>query len=120
MIAKVNILEKIDLIKKYYKPKIIAQVNDTHVKLVRFKGEFVWHKHELEDELFFVVKGRLLIKLRDQTIELNENEFVVIPQGVEHLPVADDEVSVMLIEPKTTVNTGNVRDERTLTELDWI
>lgn len=120
MITKVNISEKLNLIRGYYKPKVVGQVNETYVKLVRFKGEFIWHKHDLEDELFLVVKGRLTIRLRDRTIELHENEFVVIPRGVEHLPVAEDEVSVMLIEPKTTVNTGNVHDERTLTDLDWI
>jgi mannose-6-phosphate isomerase-like protein (cupin superfamily) len=95
-------------------------LNDSHVKLVKIKGEFVWHQHEREDELFLVVKGRLLIKLRDGEIRLDEGEFVVIPRGVEHMPVAEEEVHVVLLEPKSTLNTGNVRNDRTVEELERI
>ncbi|HET8851485.1 MAG TPA: cupin domain-containing protein, partial [Ktedonobacteraceae bacterium] len=84
------------------------------------KGEFVWHQHENEDELFLVVKGHLLIKLRDRDIHLKEGEFVIIPKGVEHLPIAEEEVHVLLLEPKSTLNTGNVQNERTVTDLDWV
>ena len=101
-------------------PKVVGDINDSYVKLVKLKGEFVWHQHETEDELFLVVKGRLLIKLRDQDILLEEGEFVIIPRGVEHLPIAADEVHVLLLEPKTTLNTGNVENERTVTDLEHI
>ncbi len=93
---------------------------DAYVKLVKVKGEFVWHHHETEDELFFVVKGRLLLKFRDHDVWVEEGEFVIVPRGVEHLPVAPDETHVMLLEPKSTLNTGNVRNERTVSELDRI
>jgi mannose-6-phosphate isomerase-like protein (cupin superfamily) len=97
----------------------VGEVNDSHVKLVKLKGEFVWHCHEKEDELFLVIKGSLGIRLRDRDLILREGEFVIIPKGVEHLPVADSEVHVLLLEPKTTVNTGNVHNERTV-NADWI
>ena len=95
-------------------------MNDSYLKLVKLKGEFVWHHHEHEDELFLVVKGRLLIKLRDRDIWLGEGEFVVIPKGVEHMPVAEEEVHALLIEPKTTLNTGNIENERTVADAQWI
>ena len=117
---KVNLKEKFNLFNEHWSPKIVGDLNDAHIKLAKFKGEFVWHKHDNEDELFFIVKGNLLIKFRDKDINLQEGEFIVIPKGVEHLPIAKDEVHVMLIEPKTTVNTGDVEDELTRKNLDRI
>jgi mannose-6-phosphate isomerase-like protein (cupin superfamily) len=119
-IEKINLSEKLRLFDDYWSPKIIGEINDSHVKLVKLKGEFVWHHHDNEDEMFLVVKGRLLIKLRDRDIELDEGEFVIIPRGVEHLPVAEEEAEVLLLEPKTTINTGNVNNERTVSELERI
>ena len=119
-IDKVNVGEKFSLFHEYWKPKVAGELNDSFVKLVKFKGQFVWHHHEAEDELFWVVKGRLVIRLRDRDLKLNEGEFVVIPKGVEHMPVAEEEVHVVLLEPKSTLNTGNVRDSRTLDALDRI
>lgn len=116
---KVNIAQKFGLFDEHWSPRIAGELNDSYVKLAKLKGEFVWHHHDEEDELFLVVKGRLLIKLRDGDIWLDEGEFVVIPKGVEHLPVAEEEVHVMLLEPKSTVNTGNVQSERTV-ENQWI
>ncbi len=117
---KVNLSQKFGLFHEYWSPKIAGELNDSYIKLVKLKGEFVWHQHENEDELFLVVKGRLLIKLRDQDIHLEEGEFVIIPRGVEHLPIAEEEVHVLLLEPKSTLNTGNVQSERTVTEEEWI
>ena len=117
---KVNLAHKFGLFQDYWHPRIAGELNDSYLKLAKLKGEFVWHRHEAEDELFLVVKGRLLIRLRDRDIKLDEGEFVVIPKGVEHLPVAEDEVQVLLLEPKTTLNTGNVQDERTVSDLEWI
>ncbi len=116
----VNLAEKFGLFSDYWSPRIAGELNDSYLKLAKFKGEFVWHHHEHEDELFLVVKGRLLIKLRDRDIWLGEGEFVVIPKGVEHLPVAEEEVHVLLIEPKTTLNTGNIENERTVADAQWI
>lgn len=115
-----NLLEAFTRIDDVLSPRIAACVNDTAVKLVRFVGEFVWHHHELEDELFHVVRGTLRIEFRDRTVTLNEGDFVVVPRGVEHKPVADDEVWLMLVEPVTTLNTGNVRNELTKDELRMI
>ena len=117
MIEKVNLADKLNLFQDYWSPKIVGELNDSHVKLVKLKGEFTWHHHEHEDELFLVIKGRLLIKLRDRDIWLQEGEFVIIPKGIEHLPVAEEEVHVLLIEPKSTLNTGNVQNEKTVTDL---
>ena len=117
---KVNLTDKFSLFQEYWSPKIVGELNDSHVKLVKLKGEFVWHHHENEDELFLVVKGRLLIKLRDRDIWLDEGEFTIIPKGVEHLPVADEEAHVLLLEPKSTLNTGNVQNERTVTDVKQI
>jgi mannose-6-phosphate isomerase-like protein (cupin superfamily) len=117
---KVNLKDKLSLFNDYWSPKIIGDLNDSQVKLAKFKGEFVWHKHDNEDELFFIIKGKLLIKLRDQDIYLQEGEFVIIPKGVEHLPIAEEEVHVMLIEPKTTLNTGDTISELTKKELNRI
>ena len=117
MVEKVNVEEKLERFSEYWSPKIIGELNDFYVKAVKFKGEFVWHHHEVEDELFYVVKGRLVIKLRDGEVVLEPGEFAVIPHMVEHLPIADEEVQVLLLEPKTTLNTGTVSNDRTLREL---
>ena len=117
---KVNLAQKFSLFQEYWSPKIAGELNDSYIKLVKFKGEFVWHHHDTEDELFLVVKGRLLIKLRDQDIFLEEGEFVIIPRGVEHLPIAEEEAHVLLLEPKTTLNTGSIRNERTVDDLERI
>ena len=117
---KVNLVQKFSLFHDYWNPKIVGELNDSYVKLVKLKGEFVWHHHETEDELFLVVKGSLLIKLRDQNIFLGEGEFVIIPRGVEHLPIAEEEAHVLLLEPKTTLNTGNIGNERTVVDLERI
>ncbi len=114
MVRKVNLAEALARFDEHWSPKIVGQVNDTHVKLAKLHGEFFWHRHDDEDELFFVLKGNLLIKLRDGEIEIGEGEFVIIPRGVEHLPVAREEVHVLLVEPFSTLNNGNVRNERTI------
>ena len=119
MVEKVNLTQKFSLFQEYWRPKIVGELNEAYVKLVKFQGEFVWHLHEAEDELFLVLKGRLTIRLRDGEVELEAGEFVIIPRGVEHLPVAQGEVQVLLLEPKTTRNTGNVENERTV-ESEWI
>jgi len=116
-VEKVNLAEKLGLFQEYWSPKIVGGLNDSYVKLVKFQGEFVWHFHEREDELFLVLKGRLLMKFRDREVRIQEGEFIIVPRGVEHLRVAEEEVHVMLLEPKTTLNTGNVENERTLREL---
>ena len=116
---RVNIAQKLSLFREYWSPKIVGELNDSYVKLAKLKGEFVWHHHEAEDELFLVVKGELLIKLRDRDIRLKEGELVIIPRGVEHLPIAEEEAHVLRLEPKSTVNTGNVREERTVGD-QWI
>jgi mannose-6-phosphate isomerase-like protein (cupin superfamily) len=117
---RVNLAEKFSLFHDYWTPKIVGELNDSYVKLGKLKGEFVWHRHEAEDELFLVTKGELLIKFRDREIRVCEGEFVIVPRGVEHLPVAEQEVHVVLIEPKSTLNTGNVRDGRTVSVLERI
>ena len=117
---KVNVGEKFDRFSDYWSPKIVAELNDSYIKLAKLKGEFVWHRHEKEDELFFVMKGRLLIKLRDGELRIDPGEFVIIPRGVDHLPVAEDEVHVIMIEPKTTLNTGNVVGDKTVAHLEKI
>ena len=114
---KVNIAEKLALIDDYWNPRIAGGLNGQHVKLVKFKGEFVWHKHDHEDEMFYVLKGEFNMELRDRTIVLKENEFMIIPRGVEHRPVAEHEVSVMLFEPAGTLNTGDTRGELTRDEI---
>lgn len=119
MIEKVNLTQKLSLFQEQWSPKIIGELNDAHVKLVKVKGEFIWHHHEVEDELFLVLKGRLVIKLRDRDITLEEGEFVIIPRGVEHKPVAEEECHILLLEPKGTLNTGAERNERTA-EAAWI
>ena len=117
---KVNIEQKLSQFSERWSPKIVGELNGQHVKLVKLKGEFVWHKHDNEDELFFVVKGSFKMELRDKTVELNVNEFLIVPRGVEHRPVADEEVSIMLFEPSTTLNTGDTKSEFTKHILDKI
>ena len=115
----INLNKKFNLFNEHWSPRIIAELNDAHVKLAKLSGVFVWHQHEQEDEMFLVVKGKLLIKLRDRDLWLNEGEMVIIPKGVEHCPVAEEEVHVMLLEPKSTINTGDQQNERTV-DPDWI
>ena len=119
-IEKVNIDHKLNLFHDHWSPKIVGALNGQHVKLAKLKGEFVWHSHEEEDELFYVVKGELTIEFRDSSIILREHEFLIVPKGVEHRPVAEKEVWVMLFEPASTLNTGDVQNDRTLTNLEWI
>ncbi|KPK66470.1 MAG: mannose-6-phosphate isomerase [Gemmatimonas sp. SG8_38_2] len=117
---KVNLAEKFGLFEEYWSPKVVGDVNDFQVKLAKIQGEFEWHHHDEEDELFLVVKGRLRMRLRDGDVLIEEGEFIVVPRGVEHLPVADEETHLLLFEPKTTLNTGTVRSERTVEKLDRI
>jgi mannose-6-phosphate isomerase-like protein (cupin superfamily) len=117
---KVNLAEKLSLVNDYWSPKIVGELNGQQVKLVKFLGEFVWHKHESEDELFLVVAGRFRMDFRDRVVFIDVGEFLIVPRGVEHRPVADEEVHVLLFEPATTLNTGDVRNERTLDHLDRI
>lgn len=119
MIQVINLTEKFNLFTEQWHPKIAGELNDSYVKIARVQGEFVWHHHENEDELFFVVKGTLTIKLRDKDLTIREGEFVIIPKGVEHMPVAEEEVWIMMLEPKATTNTGNVENERSV-EAEWI
>ena len=114
---KVNLTEKFSLFTDFYNPKIVGELNNQHVKLAKLKGEFIWHKHDMEDELFLVIKGKLKMELRDKTIEIDEGEFIIVPHGVEHRPVADEEVHILLFEPASTLNTGNVQHEMTRTDL---
>lgn len=117
---KVNLEQKFALFTEYWSPKIVGALNGQLVKLAKFKGEFVWHHHEHEDELFMVVEGTLQIAFRDKTITLNKGEFIIVPKGVEHKPIAEEEVQVMLFEPAATLNTGNANSELTKTHLDKI
>lgn len=116
----VDVKEKLSLFNELWSPKIVGELNGQCVKLVKLKGEFVWHHHENEDELFMVVKGKLTIRLEDQDIQLNEGQFLIIPAGVEHLPVAEEECHVMLFEPKTVLNTGTVKNDKTVINLETL
>jgi len=116
----INLEEKFSRFSDYCNPRILGEVNDCHVKAVKLKGEFIWHHHENEDELFLVVKGTLRMKFRDREAIVREGEFVIVPRGVEHCPVADEEVHIILIEPKSTLNTGNITNERTVGQLERI
>lgn len=107
---KVNLAEKFALISEHWRPKTVGELNGQEIKLVKFQGEFPWHQHENEDEMFLAMKGNFRIEFRDKTVELNEGEFVIVPRGVEHRPVADAEVEVLLFEPKNVLNTGNITD----------
>jgi len=115
---KVNLAEKLSLFNDYFSPKVVGELNGQQVKLVKFKGEFVWHHHDNEDELFYVVKGSFDMQLRDKTITVNAGEFLVMPRGIEHRPVAKEEVEIMLFEPATTLNTGNTENELTVKNLE--
>jgi len=117
---KIDVREKLNLFNEYWSPKILGEVNESYVKVAKLKGEFLWHIHENEDEMFYVIKGILIIKFKDRDVILNEGEFLIIPKGIEHMPVAEEEVHVMLIEAKTTLNTGDVRNERTVDKLEEI
>ena len=117
---KININEKLSLFNDYFNPRIVAELNGQHVKLVKFQGEFVWHKHEHEDEMFFVLKGQFKMEFRDKTVEIKENEFLVVPRNIEHRPVAENEVAIMLFEPATTLNTGDTKGELTREILEKI
>lgn len=112
---KVNLDDKFALFSDYWSPRIVGELNGQQVKLVKVKGEFVWHHHTDEDELFLIVRGALAIHLRDRIVHLEEGEFFIVPKGVEHKPVAENEAQVLLLEPVTTLNTGNVRSDRTVT-----
>lgn len=118
--GKINIAEAFAGFSETWSPRIAGQVNDTHIKLVKLQGEFVWHSHEVEDELFLVTKGRLVMKFRDRDVTLEAGEFIIVPAGVEHCPVAEDGCEVMLVEPAGTLNTGDVENERTVRELKTI
>jgi mannose-6-phosphate isomerase-like protein (cupin superfamily) len=118
VVEKVNLAEKLARFDERWQPKIVAELNDTHVKVVKTDGEFVWHHHDEEDELFLVVSGRLRMQLRDGDIVLEPGELLVVPRGVEHCPVGEGETHVVLIEPRTTLNPGTVRYERTVEEPD--
>ena len=117
---KVNLAHKFSQIHEYWKPYVAGELNGQLVKLDKLKGEFVWHHHENEDEMFLVVKGRFRIEFRDKIVQLEEGEFIVVPRGVEHKPVADEECWILLFEPASTLNTGNVENEFTLLELEKI
>ena len=117
---KVNLNQKFTLFTECWSPKIVGDLNDSYVKVAKFKGEFTWHKHDSEDEFFYVVNGSVTIQLRDKDVVLNPGEFLIVPKGIEHCPKADEEAHIMLLEPKTTLNTGDVINEKTVAELDWI
>ena len=117
---KINLAEKLSSFSDYFNPRIVGELNGQQVKLVKFKGEFVWHHHEHEDELFYVVKGSFDMQMRDKTVTVNAGEFLIMPKGVEHRPVAKEEVEIMLFEPASTLNTGNVDNDMTKKELKRI
>lgn len=119
-IKKVNLQSKLDTFQELWSPKIVVALNNQLVKIAKLQGEFVMHHHEEEDELFYVIDGTLFIELEDQTLELNQGEFVIIPKGVPHKPYAPEEVSILLFEPATTLNTGNQQNERTVSDLEEI
>jgi mannose-6-phosphate isomerase-like protein (cupin superfamily) len=119
-IEKVSLAGKLDLFHDHWRPRIVADLNGQQVKLVKFLGPFEWHHHEREDEMFLVVRGSFRMELRDRSVDVGEGEFIVVPRGTEHRPVAEREVSVLLFEPATTLNTGNVRSQRTVEEPERI
>ncbi len=120
MMDVVNISQKLSLFQEHWSPKIVGELNGQHVKLAKFKGEFIWHKHDDEDELFYVLKGSFKMEFRDKIVEVKEHEFLIVPKGVEHKPTAEHEVQVMLFEPASTLNTGDVLSERTKAVLEKI
>jgi mannose-6-phosphate isomerase-like protein (cupin superfamily) len=117
---KVNLEAKLALFSEHWSPKVVGELNGQHVRLVKLLGPFTWHRHDAEDELFLVIKGRFRIELRDGDVWLERGEFLIVPRGVEHRPVADEEAHVLVLEPASTVNTGNVRDERTRDHLERV
>ena len=121
---KVNLAQKFSQFSEHYSPKIVGEVNDAYVKVTKLQGDFMWHHHETEDELFLVIKGELRMKIREngteREVKIGPGEFIIIPHGVEHFPSADEETHIMLLEPKSTLNTGNLQNERTLAELERI
>jgi len=117
---KINIAEKLSLFTDYWNPRIVGELNGQQVKLAKFQGEFIWHKHDNEDELFLVLEGKFNMEFRDKTVELSKGEFLIVPKGIEHRPVAENEVSIMLFEPATTLNTGNTRGDLTKDKLERI
>jgi mannose-6-phosphate isomerase-like protein (cupin superfamily) len=117
---KINVQDKLSLFSDHWNPRIVGELNGQHVKLAKLTGEFVWHKHDAEDELFYVLEGILKIEFRDKTVVLGPNEFLIVPRGIEHRPVAEQEVSVMLFEPVSTLNTGDTRGELTRDDLEVI
>ena len=128
---KINLGQKLSLIDDHWNPRIIGELNGQYLKLVKFKGPFTWHHHETEDEMFLVVKGRFRMEYREckgdtsvpvkhRDVWLEEGEFIIVPRGVEHRPVADEEAQVLLFEPASTLNTGNVQDEFTVPKLEWL
>jgi mannose-6-phosphate isomerase-like protein (cupin superfamily) len=116
----VNLADKLSKFQDYWNPRVIGEINDCQVKAVKLRGEFIWHHHHTEDELFLVVKGTLRMRFRDHETIVREGEFVIVPHGVEHLPVADEEVHIILLEPKSTLNTGNITNEKTVRQLERI
>ena len=116
----VNLSEKFELFSEYWSPRVVGELNGQYVKLVKFKGEFVWHNHAHEDELFLVIKGSLRIELKESSVTLNEGEFYIVPKGVDHKPIADEEVHVMLLEPKSTEQTGGVESALCVDKQSWI
>jgi mannose-6-phosphate isomerase-like protein (cupin superfamily) len=119
-IRRVNLKEKAEKIYELHKYKLVAKLNDYHIKLIKAKREFIWHRHEETDEMFLVVKGRMKLALKDRVFDLSEDDMIVVPKGIDHKPICDSECVVMLVEPKGTVNTGNVGGDLTDTELEWI
>ena len=119
-LEKVNLGEKLDLFDDFWSPKIVGELNGQHVLLAKLRGEFVWHQHETQDEMFLVLRGRMVIHFRDRDVFLEEGEFIVVPRGVEHKPAVDDEAHVLLFEPQDTAHTGNVRSEKTVDEFERI
>ena len=117
---RINLREKFARIDKPWDPRIVGELNGQHVKLARVQGEFVWHSHEREDELFLVVRGTLAMQFRDRTVTVTEGEFIIVPRGVEHCPRADEEAHVLLFEPATTLNTGDADDPRRVDDPEWL
>ena len=115
---KINISQKLAQFNDHWNPKIVGELNNQHIKLAKIKGEFIWHRHEDEDEMFLVLEGTLKIAFRDRTETIHENEIIIVPKGVEHKPIAEEEVSIMLFEPVTTINTGDLDNERTRKKLE--
>ena len=117
---KINLKEKLTLFSEHWTPKIVGELNEQYVKLAKVKGEMVWHDHENEDELFYIIKGQLLLKFRDKEVTLKEGDMYIVPRGVEHQPIAEEECHLLLFEPKSTAHTGDVESELTVKNLDWI